>query len=240
MFVAPEEINGGLVTLSQDDYHHLWRVVRLQTGDRLEVCDGQGRVWHARLLPGGRAQLVEGPDLREAPKPSLHVLQALPKGRKLDEVIEALVELGVERITPVVAERSVPQLTGEKRKRARRRWTAVARAAATQSRRAWLPVVSELDNLESAAAGLVRAHVSGVVAHVGVPTPLASALAALPPDTGEVAVAIGPEGGWTDAEVDRWRSSGLEAITLGATVLRTEHAAFGACAAISYALGRMT
>lgn len=239
MFVAPEEIDGDVVSLAQDDYHHLWRVVRLRTGDALEVCDGQGRVWCARLLPAGRAQLVEGPDMREAAKPSLHVLQALPKGRKLDEVIEALVELGVERITPVVAERSVPQLTPEKRKRAHRRWTAVARAAAAQSRRAWLPEVAGLDKLESAAAGLARARVSGVVAHVGVPTPLASALAALPPDAREVAVAIGPEGGWTDAEVDLWRSSGLDVITLGLSVLRTEHAAFGACAAVSYALGRM-
>ncbi len=239
MFVEREEITGEVVSLTQDDYHHLWRVVRLRSGDPLEVCDGQGQVWRARLLSAGTAQLVEGPDVREAPKPRLHVLQALPKGRKLDEVIEALVELGVDRITPVVAERSVPRLSGEKRERARRRWTAVARAAAAQSRRAWLPVVSELDEVASAAANLVRSDVGGVAAHVGASTPLALALAALPPDVSEVAVAVGPEGGWSESEVNCWRSSGLEAVTLGPSVLRTEHAAFGACAAIAYALGRM-
>ncbi len=239
MFVEREEITGEVVRLAPDDYHHLWRVLRLRIGDPLEVCDGQGHVWQASLLSSGRAELVEGPVVREAPKPRLHVLQALPRGRKLDDVIEALVELGVERITPVVAERSIPRLTGEKRERAHRRWTAVARAAAAQSRRAWLPVVSELDDVASAATNLARSHVGGVAAHVGASTPLALALAALPPDIPEVAVAVGPEGGWSESEVDCWRSGGLEAITLGPSVLRTEHAAFGACAAIAYALGRM-
>ncbi len=172
--------------------------------------------------------------------PVLHVLQALPKGRKLDEVIQAVVELGVERITPVAAERSVGRLIGDKRERARRRWMAVARAAATQSRRAWLPQVSELLDVETAAASLDHPHIGGVVAHVGASTGLAAALAALPPGTSEVAVAIGPEGGWTEAEVDCWSRSGLKGITLGPSVLRTEHAAFGACAAIAYATGRMT
>ncbi len=239
MFVEREEITGEVVRLAPDDYHHLWRVLRLRIGDPLEVCDGQGHVWGASLLSSGRAQLVEGPNVHEAPKPRLHVLQALPKGRKLDEVIEALVELGVERITPVVAERSVPRLSGEKKERARRRWTAVARAAAAQSRRAWLPVVSELDDVASAAFKLAHAQVRGVAAHVGATTPLALALAALPPDIPEVAVAVGPEGGWSESEVDCWRSSGLEAVTLGPSVLRTEHAAFGLCAAIAYAVGRM-
>ncbi|MFN2557245.1 MAG: 16S rRNA (uracil(1498)-N(3))-methyltransferase [Nitriliruptorales bacterium] len=239
MFVAGPYTSGEVVSLAQDDYHHLSRVLRLRPGDPLEVCDGQGRVWRGRLLPERRVQLVEGPDVRPAPHPRLHVLQALPKGRKLDEVVEILVELGVERVTPVAAERSVPHLSGEKRGRAHRRWMAVARAAAAQSRRAWLPIISELDDVESAAAGLARAGVGGVAAHVGAATPLSLALAALPPDIEEVAVAIGPEGGWTDAEVDLWRSSGLEAVTLGPSVLRTEHAAFGACAAIAYALGRM-
>lgn len=188
----------------------------------------------------GSAELVAGPEVQQAPKPRLHVLQALPKGRKLDEVIQALVELGVERITPVVAERSVLRLTSEKRKRAHRRWRAVARAAAAQSRRAWLPVVSGPVDVEAAATSLARARVGGVAAHVGASTSLAVALAALPADTSEVAVAIGPEGGWTEAEVDHWRRGGLEAITLGPSVLRTEHAAFGACAAIAYAVGRMT
>lgn len=228
------------MSLAADDAHHLSRVVRLQLGDPLEVCDGRGRVWRALLDSPGSIRLIEGPEARESPVPVLHVLQALPKGRKLDEVIQVLVELGIERITPVAAERSVVRLSGEKRKRAHRRWVAVARAAAAQSRRAWLPVVSELLDVETAAASLSHPHIGGVVAHVGASTSLAAALAALPPGTREVAVAIGPEGGWTESEVDCWHRSGLEGITLGPNVLRTEHAAFGACAAIAFATGRMT
>lgn len=236
MFV--QAVTGEAVSLAPDDAHHLCRVVRLQPGDPLEVCDGRGRVWRARLDTGS-IRLVEGPEVREPPLPLLHVLQALPKGRKLDEVIQSLVELGIERITPVMAERTVVRLTGEKRERAHRRWMAVARAAAAQSRRAWLPVVSELLDVQAAAASLDHPDIGGIVPHVGASTNLAAALAALPPDTREVAVAVGPEGGWTETEVDRWRRSGLEAVTLGPGVLRTEHAAFGACAAIAFAVGRM-
>ncbi|MDP8930066.1 MAG: 16S rRNA (uracil(1498)-N(3))-methyltransferase [Actinomycetota bacterium] len=239
MFLEREAITGEIVSLAPDDAHHLCRVVRLRPGDPLEVCDGQGRVWRARLDTPGSVRLIEGPEAREPPLPLLHVLQALPKGRKIDEVIQSLVELGIERLTPVAAERSVVRLTDEKRERAHRRWMAVARAAAAQSRRAWLPVVSELLDVEAAAASLDDPHIGGIVAHVGASTSLAAGLAALPPGTSEVAVAIGPEGGWAESEVECWRRSGLEAVTLGPSVLRTEHAAFAACAAIAYATGRM-
>lgn len=239
LFVERDAITGEIASLAPDDDHHLSRVVRLQRGDPVEICDGCGRVWRARIAAPGSVRLVDGPELADPPEPRLHVLQGLPKGRKLYGVVQALVELGIDRITPVAAERSVVRLTGYKRERARRRWIAVARAAAAQSRRAWLPALSELVDVEAAAASLDNAHVAGVAAHVGASTTLPAALAALPPRTGEVAVAVGPEGGWTDPEVDCWRRGGLEPVTLGPAVLRTEHAAFAACAAIAYATGRM-
>ncbi|MDQ4129719.1 MAG: 16S rRNA (uracil(1498)-N(3))-methyltransferase [Actinomycetota bacterium] len=239
VFVQPGA--DGFARLAPDDEHHLRRVLRLREGGRLTASDGRGRTWPARLSREGTVDLAGATRMHPRPSPLLHVLHALPKGRKLEAVLQALVELGVDRITTVVADRSVVRLDAHRVERSARRWTAVARAAAAQARRAWLPEFQPATPVEVATAGAVLREIqaAGVVAHVGAPTPLGEALAALPPGLDAVAVAVGPEGGWTPAELRSWEAVGLQSVTLGSGVLRTEHAAFAACAAISFALGRM-
>lgn len=230
--VVPEV--GSEVGIDEDDDHHLRTVLRLVTGDRVVVGDGRGRLWPAEVA-GARTVEITGPAERTPPRrPRLHVLQALPKGRKLDEVVRSLVELGVERITPVSSARTVRELDARKRDRELRRWRSVARAAAAQARRAWLATIEPLSELSVAVDGAE----AGVVPHVGVRDGLADVAPALR-GRATVTVAVGPEGGWTDDEVARLRVAGLTPVSLGDTVLRTEHAAFAACAALAFAFGRM-
>jgi 16S rRNA (uracil1498-N3)-methyltransferase len=230
-------VDGGEVQLDGGDDHHLRRVLRRSAGDPLALSDGAGRVWPGQLGPPGTARVTGPAELRPRPVPRLRVLQALPKARKLDAVVQAVVELGVDRVTPVAGERSVVKLQGGKAERAHDRWTAVARAAAAQSRRAWLPAVDPVRPVEEAARTTPPG--GGVAAQVGAPKPLAAAVGALPDAAEEVAVAVGPEGGWTEAELSVWTAAGLTPASLGPTVLRTEHAAFAACAALAYAFGWM-
>lgn len=232
-----------VVSLGEDDLHHLRRVLRLDDGDRLLVSDGRGRVWSA-TLDAGRARLAGGPEHRPRLTPRLHVFQALPKRRKMDEVVRALTELGVERITPVAAARSVTQLDDRTQDRALSRWRRVATAAAAQARRAWLPEIRPVVDQNRAADSVTgqadAGTATGVVPHVGAATSLAAGVDRLAEAPALLAVAVGPAGGWTDDEVRRWHDAGLVPVTLGPTVLRTEHAALVACAAIAYARGRMS
>ena len=232
--VPPDAEVGIEVALDQDDVHHLGTVLRMERGDPLVVGDGRGRMWPAELRGSGTAVLTAPASVIARRRPTLRVIQGLPKGRAMEDVIRMLVELGVERITPVASERTVRELRGSKRQREHERWEAVALAAARQSRRSWLPRVDALTDLREAAGDVA----AGIVPHVGVSAGLADVAPSLV-DQHEVAVAVGPEGGWTDDEVATWQAAGLVPVSLGDSVLRTEHAAFAACAALGYALGRM-
>jgi 16S rRNA (uracil1498-N3)-methyltransferase len=229
------DLTGDAVRLSDDDIHHLTRVLRLRDGASVVVGDGQGGTRPAVIeRTSARFSGASVHDPRQ--RPSIEVIQAVPKGRRMDEVVQVLVELGVERIRPVESERTVVRLEEAKRARAVERWRAVAAAAAAQSRRVWLPEVAAVTDPVTAFTQVTGA---GLLLHPAAETPLGEVLAVdRPVGTPSVTVAVGPEGGWSDREVTAAHSAGMAAVSMGATVLRTEHAAVVACVVIAYAAGR--
>ena len=229
---------GDRLTLEADADHHLRRVLRAEAGDPLEVADGAGRTAPARLTSEG-VELTARPALHPPRATAIEVVHALPKGRKLDEVVRVLTELEVARVVPVQAARSVVRLDEARRRKAGDRWRAIARSAAEQSRRPYLPAVEDPCDFEDAA--LPAGDPLLLVANLGAPTGLATALGAATTDgaVDRVVVAIGPEGGWTDDEVAALVARGGRRVHLGDTVLRTEHAATVAVAVIAAAVGRM-
>jgi 16S rRNA (uracil1498-N3)-methyltransferase len=228
---------GDVVALPRAQRHHLATVLRLGVGEPLELSDGAGSHAVAELTDQG-ARLTEPPVTVPRPRPRLRVVHALPKGRKLDEVIRTVVELGVDEVAPVTASRSVRRPEGARGDKAVQRWQAVARSACEQARRVHGVHIAPL-------AGVADLEVTGrwLLADPRAAGSLPSGLADL--DAAElvrhdqtVTVAVGPEGGWTEQEVDLLASRGALPVHLGPTVLRTEHAAAAAVAVISAALGR--
>jgi 16S rRNA (uracil1498-N3)-methyltransferase len=223
---------GERVALDAGDRHRLSTVLRLRAGAQIELSDGHGAQVVAELT-GEEVVLRDDPTVHAAPRPALRVAQALPKGRKLDEVVRVCAELGVDAIVPVAARRSVTRLDGPRAAKAVGRWNAVARAASEQARLVWRPTVTEVR--PPSAVG-VTPEETLVVAHpTGVPLPhLLDELRS----ASVVTVAVGPEGGWDDAEVAWWAARGARVAGLGPTVLRTEHAAAVAVAVLGAGLGR--
>ncbi len=191
--------------LSAEDRHHLSRVLRLRDGDALTVCDAAGR-WRvarfgARLDPCG--------DVVDVPPPSREVSVgfALIKSGRPELVVQKLTELGVDRILLLSAERSVVRWNIERAAAQLARLTRVARESGMQSRRVRLPVVVPV----SVAVAVGRTGVA--MAEPG----------GEPLDDDVGLLLVGPEGGWTDAELGDHRRVGL-----GPTVLRAETAAIAA------------
>src|SRR4051812_8230368 len=184
------------ITVDGDDGHHLQRARRVRVGEHVTVADGYGR-WRAYAVArsaGGAVELEAGTPVAHQPPltPGLTVACALTKGQKPELAVQKLTELGVDRIMLVEAARSVVHWDDAKVAAAFTRLERVAREAATQSRRARIPVV---DGLVATAelqrfSGLVVAAVDGVAA---------SEISA-PPD-GEWVVAVGPEGGFDADEL---------------------------------------
>src|SRR4051812_23439651 len=203
--VAPE--------LDDGDRHHLLRVLRLRAGEAVTVSDGRGGWRPCRFGDDGAVE-VTGPVVTEPePAPSLTVGFALVKGERPEWVVQKLTEIGVDRIVPFVAERSVVRWDDEKAERNHERFITIAREAAMQSRRAWLPVVDPIATFATLAGqpGATLADRTGA-----------------PPTLQRPVVLIGPEGGWSEAE----RARGLPTVGLGPTVLRAETAAIVAGAAL--------
>jgi 16S rRNA (uracil1498-N3)-methyltransferase len=223
---------GDRVALSVRDQHHLTTVLRLRSGADVELADGEGR-WAPASLTEHGATLRSAAVVQAAPRPMLRVAQGLPKARKLDDIVRVCTELGVDGIIPVAAARSVPRLAGTKADKAVERWRAVARAASEQARRVWRPTVT---GIRPAGSLVPERGETLVVAHPG-GEPLARMLGSLDDAVG-VLVAVGPEGGWSEAELASWREQGARVAGLGPSVLRTEHAAAAAIAVLAAGLGR--
>lgn len=230
--IDPADVDGGRTVLRGDDGRHLAAVLRARPGMPVSLADGAGRRWAgrvARVEDAGVAIAMEDLGVDPAPMPSITVVHGLPKGRKLDEVVQRLTEVGVERLVPVHSARSEVEMAPERAAKAVARWRAVAHAAAKQSRRARVLEVAEVGQWSAAFVGVGP----GVVCWEDATQPLR---AVLPSDTETLVVGIGPEGGLTEAEVE---VSGLPPASLGPTVLRTETAALVAVTAILTLTGRL-
>lgn len=228
---------GDDLPLTDAENHHLRRVLRLRPGADLEVSDGVGGVAPALLTLDG-AELQADPAVLPPRAPRLCVAQALPKGRKLDEVVRQITELGVDEIVPIEAERSVVRAGGERAERIRARSELVARAAAEQARSPWRPIVHPVVGI----AGLGQRSTSQgdawplVLTHPFGP-PLPDVLESFGSLAG-ITLVVGPEGGWSEREVAELTRAGAVLAGLGPTVLRTEHAAAAGIAVTAAWVGR--
>lgn len=213
------------VEVAADDGRHLARVLRLRPGEAVTAADGRGawRPYAVASVAGGSVRLeARGPERVEPRlRPGLAVAFALTKGDKPELAVQKLTELGVDRILPVLAERSVARPDPDRAATAAARWRRVAEEAARQCRRARLPDVADLAPLAS-----LDGHPGLVVADRAGASPSGLAV----PPGGELLVVVGPEGGLAPAEVERLRP--WARLNLGAHVLRAETAALAAGAVL--------
>jgi 16S rRNA (uracil1498-N3)-methyltransferase len=222
--VEPADLDADELALSDEDAHHLARVLRIKPDETVTASDGQGR-WRACRLAAGRASgpdaiqptlVPTGPVQHEPrPTPTIAVGFALTKGDKPEWAVQKLTEAGVDVIAPFVAARSVARWDGDKAERNHARLVRVAREAAMQSRRVWLPAVLPVADFAAAAAAVEQA--------VGA-APVLAEPGGGPVSLAHPAVLIGPEGGWAPEETAAVRGR----VALGPTVLRAETAALAA------------
>ncbi len=225
--VAP----GGCVTVEGDEAHHAVVVRRLRVGEQVTLADGLGLVATGEVSATAKRSFdvrVTTVDEHAEPVPIVTVVQALPKGDRGELAVEVLTETGVARIVPWAAARSVAVWKGDRAAKSHARWQSTAREAAKQARRAWHPVISPLATTADVGALVTDADLA-VVLHEQATEPL-GAIAV--PDTGEILVVVGPEGGLTDDEVTGFVAAGAVAVRLGDEVLRTSTAGVAAVAAL--------
>ncbi len=231
-------VPGAAVELTGPEARHAVTVRRTAVGERVDLVDGRGRRVTGSVSGTDRDRLllrVEAVEDEPAPEPRFVLVQALAKGDRDEQAVEAATELGVDRIVPWQARRSIVQWRGERGERSRRKWVDTVAAATKQSRRSRMPEVAPLVDLEGL-VGLVATTVgagpggAAYLLHEDATTPLAGR--DLPP-TGEIVLIVGPEGGISPAEQEALIGAGALAVRLGPQVLRSSSAGPAALAVLS-------
>jgi len=239
-FVPREQIKAGRVSLSGPDAVHIAKVLRLGAGKNIIVLDGRGKSYLAVIEQAGRGKVdcTIQKEIYVATGPSLKVtlVQGVPKGDKMDLVIQKGTELGLSRVIPLITERVVVKLAGDKLLRRRERWQRIALEAAKQCRRPDVPEISEPQSLEQVLAFLPP----GAAALIPWEEEVAGTLkdfCRCSPAPEEIYIFIGPEGGFTREEVESARIRGVRPVTLGPRILRTETAGLAVLAIVLYQWG---
>ena len=220
---------GAQFSLAPEAAQHVGRALRLKAGDAIVVFDGRGGEYDATIqrIDKERVEVKVGAfrDVEVESPLNLGLVQGLPEADKMDWIIQKAVELGVAWVQPIVCDRSVVRLSGERAARREAHWRRVAVAACEQSGRNRVPEIRPTIGFQSWVAVPAAAPRWMLV-------PRATAIAAMPAPAGPLELLVGPEGGLSERERDLALSQGCQPVGLGPRVLRTETAPLAALAAI--------
>jgi 16S rRNA (uracil1498-N3)-methyltransferase len=235
VFVKPEELKGGRATLDAAAHRHLIRVLRLSVGAAVELFDGKGWEVDAHIERVGKTSVeVSLGERRQlgAAACAITLVQSVPRGERMDLIVQKTTELGIARIVPVLSQHGMMKPPPGRL----RRWQTIAEEAARQSGRADVPTIDEPLSLAVAVAQLgVRAGEDRFLLWEGERG--RSLCRALSPASNRVVLMVGPEGGFATAEVAACLQAGFQSVGLGPRILRTETAAIVAVALTQAAAG---
>ncbi|MFC6452974.1 16S rRNA (uracil(1498)-N(3))-methyltransferase [Paenibacillus vulneris] len=261
-FIAPELFLESSVAIVGDDAHHLSRVMRAKAGDQVIVSDGMSREALVRLREPAKdrveADIIEWLPMTHEPAVEVWIAQSLPKGDKMELVIQKGTEIGADRFVPFVSERTVVQLDAKKEGKRIERWQKIAKEAAEQAHRNRVPAVEAPHSWKQLlqlipqmdAAWICYEKESGIAFKEQIQEALSKSKAfridsADGEGTGNLGqrlklmLVIGPEGGFTEQEVQAAEAAGCRSVSLGRRILRTETAAMVGLTCILYETGEM-
>ena len=237
VFVDAPLAAGGNATLSGDAAGHLLRVLRLGPGDDCVLFNGDGRDYAARIVSAGkRDALLEITGVHSPANESplrIMLVQGIARGEKMDLILQKATELGVAGIVPVLAERTEVRLDAARTEKRIAHWRSVIVSACEQSGRATLPTLAAPAPLQAAATGLDANALKLTLD----PAADASARDLPMPGARQIAIAIGPEGGWSPRDRSTLQAAGFSGLRLGPRILRTETAGLAAIAALQARFG---
>ena len=209
--INPSQLQENQLLLTPQQQHYLLRVLRSRDGDKFIAMDGISKWWLAQLI-GEQGQILEPLEVTTELPVSITLMVALPKGNGCDDIVRCSTELGVTCILPILSDRTLLKPSPQKLER----WRRIALEAAEQSERAFVPTILEPVAFSTAINECVSLHRYICEARGNYPhlTTVSNKFSS------EIIITIGPEGGWTDQELEIAIKSGFQPISLGRRILR--------------------
>ncbi len=237
-FIEPERWAEGQIAPSDSEIHHLRDVLRAEDGDAVTVFDGAGRQARACVRIDADDGLVL--DVAEIVAVAerlveLVLIQAIPKGSRMDMIVEKATELGVARIISVVSDRGVVRLDARQAKKRAARWGRIARSASKQCGTPWIPRIDPVQSYASALTQIAEFDAVLLGSLVEGVKPLHEVIDALRDRSpSSIAVIIGPEGDLTQSEISSALEAGAVPVSFGGLTLRVETAALYAASVLAH------
>ncbi|QSV55622.1 MAG: 16S rRNA (uracil(1498)-N(3))-methyltransferase [Dolichospermum sp. UKL201] len=209
--IHPQQLQANQLLLTPQQQHYLLRVLRLRDGDKFIVMDGMGKWWLARLQ-GEQGEVLEPLEVKTELPVAITLMMALPKGNGFDEIVRCCTELGVTCIAPILSDRTLLNPSHQKLER----WQRIASEAAEQSERAVVPTILQPVAFNTAIKETTATYRYICEARGDYP----HLQQVINKTANEIIIAIGPEGGWTNQELEIAIASGFQPISLGRRILR--------------------
>lgn len=240
-FVTQDKITENQIIIDTEDVAHISRVLRLGIGDHVTVCDSQGTDYEAEIAEMEQKQIVcsitEKRASESEPNIKVTLFQGLPKASKMEYIIQKTTELGISEIVPVKLSRCVVKIDNKKDERKKLdRWQKISEAAAKQSGRGIVPQILEMMTLDEVIERSKEFDLFFVPYECEEQKTLKEVLLSRS-DIKTVGFIIGPEGGFDPAETEKLHESGIDTVTLGKRILRTETAGEAVLAMTMYEIG---
>lgn len=234
-FIQPSQVQNQVIRLTGDVAHHLIHVLRSRLGDRLICCDGLGLDYMAKITEISKGavlcEVLEITPSQGEPLTKVTIAQSFPKGDKWEWILQKGTEIGAVRFLPFTSERTVVKIDARKVTKKQERWQRIVQEAAEQAHRGRVPEIESvrswkdlLDEIRNSSTAWIAYEKGGEA--------LVEEIAS---STDEILLIIGPEGGFTELEVQQAIEAGARPITLGKRILRTETAPLAALSCILYA-----
>jgi 16S rRNA (uracil1498-N3)-methyltransferase len=241
-FVEPNAIGSDLVTITGDDVKHIVRVMRMEAGDEVIVCDGRGQAYRVELTDlGDKAvigRIVEPLHDEVESKVKITLAQGLPKGDKMELIVQKGTEVGISAFIPLDMKRCIVQYDHKKEAKRRERWEKIAKEAAEQAHRTIIPEVTEGKTFKQWMLTLNEYDLVIVPYEAEKAKGIREVLGSHP-NVENICVLIGPEGGIASEEIDTALAAGAIPVTLGPRIMRTETAGLVAATCVLYHYDQM-
>ena len=244
-FVEPSQIQGTRVVITGNDVNHIKNVLRMQPGEEIAVSNGEdGKEYRCGIEELNEDEIVctlrfvkeDGVELPSR----IYLFQGLPKADKMELIVQKAVELGVYEIIPVATKRAVVKLDEKKAKSKITRWQTISEAAAKQSKRRMVPEIHSVMSFKEAVNYAKEMPVKLIPYELAEGMEKTKELISNLKPGEDIAIFIGPEGGFEESEIQAALENGIEPITLGKRILRTETAGFTVLSWIMYQLEGMS
>ena len=237
-YIKKEQIKNNEIEIIGDDINHIKNVLRYKIGDNIDLCDETGTKYKTKIVTCLNDKIITQieKEYKQSNEPQINItlFQGLPKANKMEYIIQKATELGVKEIVPVEMKRSIVKVDEKAQTKKIERWQKISKEAAMQSGRNKIPKIYNVVNLKNIVEKFEKYDIVLLPYEYESENSIKNILSSVPKEAKNIAIIIGPEGGFDEQEIKILKTANVKIVTLGPRILRTETAGIATISMVMY------